>query len=173
MNRLCRLLLLLCFFAGPALTVPASAENSPGLSPGESDKEKIDKAHGERPYSPYADRNYPSRPLFGDTHLHTGFSMDAGVFGARLRPADAYRFARGEQVTFLVDGPVAARAADLHDHLRIAIEVTVAVHVVLGVAVDAVHPVLEVDIRWRLVVAVLRVLIGEVEARVVAVERSA
>ncbi|HSR91723.1 MAG TPA: DUF3604 domain-containing protein, partial [Gemmatimonadales bacterium] len=36
------------------------------------------------PYSPYAGRNYPTRPLFGDTHLHTSFSMDAGAFGARL-----------------------------------------------------------------------------------------
>jgi hypothetical protein len=36
--------------------------------------------------------------LFGDTHLHTTFSMDAGAFGARLGPRDAYRFARGEEV---------------------------------------------------------------------------
>jgi hypothetical protein len=81
------------------LTAPAFAENAPGLSPGEADKAKIDKSLGEAPYSPYANRKYPSRPLFGDTHLHTGFSMDAGVFGARLKPRDAYRFARGEQVT--------------------------------------------------------------------------
>ena len=51
------------------------------------------------PYSPYAGRNYPTRPLFGDTHLHTSFSMDAGAFGTRLTPRDAYRFARGEEVT--------------------------------------------------------------------------
>jgi len=51
------------------------------------------------PYSPYAGHNYPTRPLFGDTHLHTSFSMDAGAFGARLTPRDAYRFARGEEVT--------------------------------------------------------------------------
>ena len=81
------------------LATPLFAENSAGLSPGEGDKEKIDKSLGKQPYSPYADRKYPSRPLFGDTHLHTGFSMDAGIFGARLTPRDAYRFARGEQVT--------------------------------------------------------------------------
>ena len=40
-----------------------------------------------------------TRPFFGDTHLHTSFSMDAGAFGARLGPVDAYRFAKGEQVT--------------------------------------------------------------------------
>ena len=65
---------------------------------GDPDEEEINKALGKAPYSPYADRTYPSRPLFGDTHLHTGVSMDAGMFGARLRPRDAYRFARGEQV---------------------------------------------------------------------------
>ncbi|MCV9960471.1 DUF3604 domain-containing protein [Pararhizobium sp. BT-229] len=53
----------------------------------------------QRPYSPYADRNFPTRPFFGDTHLHTSFSMDAGAFGARIGPRDAYRFARGEQIT--------------------------------------------------------------------------
>ncbi|AWI61351.1 DUF3604 domain-containing protein [Sinorhizobium fredii] len=49
-------------------------------------------------YSPYAGRNFPVRPFFGDTHLHTSFSMDAGAFGARLAPMDAYRFAKGEEV---------------------------------------------------------------------------
>jgi hypothetical protein len=91
--------LLVIGLAVALLTAPAFAQNAPGLSPGEGDKEKIDKALGKQPYSPYADRKFPSRPLFGDTHLHTGLSMDAGVFGARLKPRDAYRFARGEQVT--------------------------------------------------------------------------
>ena len=36
----------------------------------------------EAAYSPYAGRNFPTRPFFGDTHLHTGFSLDAGAFGA-------------------------------------------------------------------------------------------
>jgi hypothetical protein len=62
-------------------------------------KDQADRAFGKRPYSPYAGRSYPTRPLFGDTHLHTGFSMDAGAFGCRLSPKDAYRFARGEEVT--------------------------------------------------------------------------
>jgi len=65
---------------------------------GALDKEKADEAFKKRPYSPYADRKFPTRPFFGDTHLHTGFSMDAGAFGCRLTPRDALRFARGEQV---------------------------------------------------------------------------
>jgi Protein of unknown function (DUF3604) len=60
----------------------------------------------KRPYSPYADRNFPTRPLFGDTHLHTAISMDAGAAGARLGPREAYRFARGEQVTSSTGQPV-------------------------------------------------------------------
>ena len=52
-----------------------------------------------RSYSPYADRDFPSAVYFGDTHLHTSLSMDAGAFGNRLGLDEAYRFARGEQVT--------------------------------------------------------------------------
>src|SRR6185369_16001355 len=51
------------------------------------------------PYSPYADRHFPERVYWGDTHLHTSFSMDAGAFGCRLGPQDAYRFAKGQEVT--------------------------------------------------------------------------
>jgi len=50
------------------------------------------------PYSPYAARSFPDRPLWGDSHLHTSLSMDAGLFGNRLPPREAYRFARGEEV---------------------------------------------------------------------------
>jgi hypothetical protein len=49
-------------------------------------------------YSPYAGRHFPTRVLWGDTHLHTGNSLDAGAFGATLLPEDAHRFARGEEV---------------------------------------------------------------------------
>ena len=49
-------------------------------------------------YSPYSKRSFPERPLWGDSHLHTSLSMDAGLFGNRLPPREAYRFARGEEV---------------------------------------------------------------------------
>jgi len=51
------------------------------------------------PYSPYADRKFPERVYWGDTHLHTAISLDAGAAGCRLGPREAYRFARGEQIT--------------------------------------------------------------------------
>ena len=53
----------------------------------------------QKHFSPYAGRNFPTQVFWGDTHLHTGMSMDAGAFGARLGPEDAYRFARGEELT--------------------------------------------------------------------------
>lgn len=49
-------------------------------------------------YSPYAERRYPTRVYFGDTHLHTSNSGDAFMGGTRLGPEQAYRFARGEEV---------------------------------------------------------------------------
>ncbi len=49
-------------------------------------------------YSPYAARNFPSKPLWGDTHLHTSTSFDAGAFGCRLDARAAYRFAKGQEV---------------------------------------------------------------------------
>ena len=52
----------------------------------------------ETAFSPYAGRDYPSRPLFGDTHHHTANSGDAFLNGDRLLPEDAYRLARGEEI---------------------------------------------------------------------------
>jgi len=35
---------------------------------------------------------------FGETHVHTSYSLDAFIGGTRLTPDDAYRFAKGEEV---------------------------------------------------------------------------
>jgi hypothetical protein len=53
----------------------------------------------QKHFSPYAGRNFPTNVYWGDTHLHTGMSMDAGAFGARLQPDDAYEFAKGAELT--------------------------------------------------------------------------
>ena len=36
---------------------------------------------------------------FGETHVHTAYSLDAFIGGARLTPDEAYRFAQGKEVT--------------------------------------------------------------------------
>ncbi|MFW2351509.1 DUF3604 domain-containing protein [Qipengyuania sp.] len=42
---------------------------------------------------------FPDRPYWGDTHLHTDISVDAFGFGVRLGPEDALKFARGDKIT--------------------------------------------------------------------------
>ncbi len=86
---------------GAAVALPAfAAEQANTTDIGTLDKESAEKAFPAKlPYSPYAGRNFPTRPFFGDTHTHTSFSMDAGAFGCRLGPRDAYRFGKGEEIT--------------------------------------------------------------------------
>jgi Protein of unknown function (DUF3604) len=85
---------------GATFGVGAQQQGTPpgATDVGTPDAAEIGKQFPKRPYSPYAGRNYPTRPLFGDTHTHTSYSMDAGAFGARLGPREAYRFARGEEI---------------------------------------------------------------------------
>ena len=81
----------LAFAALFALTSTASAQIPPTA-------ESLSNVYSGKAYSPYAKRSFPSRPLWGDSHLHTGLSMDAGLFGCRLGVADAYQFARGDEI---------------------------------------------------------------------------
>ena len=53
---------------------------------------------GKREYSPYLHQALPNRVFWGDTHLHTSYSTDAGMIGNRLGPDQALRFAKGEKV---------------------------------------------------------------------------
>jgi len=84
-----RLLLATALTAG--LASPSDAQFVPS-------EDSLSGLYPGKAYSPYAQRSFPDRLLWGDTHLHTGLSMDAGLFGARLGLDDAYRFARGEEV---------------------------------------------------------------------------
>jgi hypothetical protein len=68
-------------------------------------------------FSPYAGRSFPTRPLFGDTHLHTSVSVDAGTLN-RVGQEDAFRFARGEEV--LSTGGLRAKLGQPLDFLVIA-----------------------------------------------------
>jgi hypothetical protein len=58
-----------------------------------------DFAKKGKEYSPYVDQYFPKNVYFGDTHLHTSWSADAGMAGATLGPEFAYRVSRGEEVT--------------------------------------------------------------------------
>ncbi len=69
-------------------------------------------------YSPYVDRDFPSALLWGDTHLHTRLSVDAGLLGNRLGPDEAYRFARGEKV--ISSSGIPARLSRPLDFLAVA-----------------------------------------------------
>jgi hypothetical protein len=72
--------------AALAAATCAYAQDAPGTQP------------GARAYSPYPAETFPNRVFFGDTHLHTAYSADAGMIGNTLGPEEAYRFARGETV---------------------------------------------------------------------------
>jgi hypothetical protein len=78
-----------------AATLLVPATTTAQFTPAE---ESLSGLYPGKAYSPYAQRSFPSQVFWGDTHLHTGLSMDAGLFGARLGLDDAYRFARGEEV---------------------------------------------------------------------------
>ena len=84
-----------------ALTLSVQAQ-----VPAPPDGEILSAAYTGTAYSPYAGRDFPSDVFWGDTHLHTDISMDAGAFGNRLGLDEAYRFARGEQVNATHAGPV-------------------------------------------------------------------
>ena len=45
-----------------------------------------------------ADRNPHRNAYFGDLHVHTSYSYDARPLGVTTVPADAYRYARGEEI---------------------------------------------------------------------------
>ena len=83
--------------AGLALAVPLAlgACAEPAETPNtEAPPAEIASADEAEVTAPNALRNV----YFGETHLHTAYSLDAFIGGARLDPDSAYRFAKGEDV---------------------------------------------------------------------------
>jgi hypothetical protein len=60
-------------------------------------REAVVEQFGGVQYSPYAARHYPTAVFFGDTHLHTAVSVDAGTM-CTLGQEEAFQLARGEEV---------------------------------------------------------------------------
>ena len=85
------------------VTMPAIAMAS---DIGSLDIQLIKGLYPGKTYSPYAQRSFPSKIYWGETHLHTGVSLDAGLFGNILGHDDAYRFARGEEIKSSTGLPV-------------------------------------------------------------------
>ena len=109
MKRTCaaNLVSAMIFGAGLAISPTLALGQEVETDVGTFDKATADRVFPTKPsYSPYAGRNYPTRPFFGDTHLHTSISVDAGAFGARLGPVEAYRFAKGEEIVSSTGQPV-------------------------------------------------------------------
>ena len=91
MTNACCLSALSAALLGLTISAPAfSQEYLP-------DKAGVISAMTKQEYSPYVGREFPTRVLFGDTHLHTAISVDAGTMNT-LGQEDAFRFARGEEV---------------------------------------------------------------------------
>ena len=60
----------------------------------------------KKTYSPYADRAYPTKLLFGEQHIHSALSADAGGGGTKLLPRDLYRFAKGHEILSNTNQPI-------------------------------------------------------------------
>ncbi|MGI9342298.1 MAG: DUF3604 domain-containing protein [Gammaproteobacteria bacterium] len=83
----------------------------PALAPAQHDAgipqiDIIESVYPGKAYSPYAQRSFPSRVFWGETHLHTGLSLDAGLFGNTTGPETAYRLARGEEIVTSTGQPL-------------------------------------------------------------------
>ena len=91
-------ILFLGIFGLSVVFQPASASPYPTVSQEDLSVERV--------YSPFAGRSYPDQVFFGDTHFHTEVSFDAGLVGTTLDIHDAFRLARGEQVTSNTGQPV-------------------------------------------------------------------
>jgi hypothetical protein len=89
MDAIGRLTILFAFLV-TAVSMPADAQD---IIP-----TKDDVRVTKRSYSPYVGRNFPTKVLWGETHLHTNLSMDAAGFGATIGPEEGFRLARGEEV---------------------------------------------------------------------------
>jgi hypothetical protein len=67
-------------------------------TPSEKDSAAVTTATTTETPSQVAESKFPDKILWGDTHLHTSWSADAGSAGTTVGPEDAVRFAMGEAI---------------------------------------------------------------------------
>lgn len=96
-----RLSLAVLLSTAALIAFPAIAETNIPAKP-------VNTKDGQ-PYSAPTAKTVPLRVLWGDAHLHTTFSFDAGLFGTKLTPEDAFRFARGDEVVSTTGVPAKLR----------------------------------------------------------------
>ena len=68
---------MLAIIASAALATTATAQIKPS-------EESLEGLYPGKTYSPYAQRSFPTQVFWGDTHLHTALSLDAGLFGTLI-----------------------------------------------------------------------------------------
>ncbi len=85
--------------AGFAMLLPAAAAAQVTTDAGTIEPADVERFFNQPGYSPYAGRNYPTRPLWGEQHLHTSWSADAIAGGTRVGPDAALRYAKGAEIT--------------------------------------------------------------------------
>lgn len=88
------------------LTFSAPAAAQVNTDAGAIDPAKVARFFNQPGYSPYAGRQFPTRVLWGEQHLHTSWSGDAIAAGARIGPDEALRYAKGEEITSNSGQPV-------------------------------------------------------------------
>ena len=89
----------ICFiaFAASLSATPLAAQVT--TDAGTLTTEKIERFFNQPGYSPYAGRDYPAQPLWGEQHLHTSWSPDAFGGGTRVGPDEALQYAKGGEIT--------------------------------------------------------------------------
>lgn len=98
------------------LSIPASAQvNTDG---GTIEPSTVERFFNQPGYSPYAGRNFPRWPLWGEIHLHTSWSPDAIAAGTRVGPDEALQFAKGGEITSSTGQKV--RLSRPYDYMMVA-----------------------------------------------------
>jgi hypothetical protein len=84
-------------FASAVALLASAVVSSPALAEAPGSVKPADLTSLKH-FSPYAFRSVPDQVFFGDMHIHSNLSPDAGLLGTSLTAADVFRAARGETV---------------------------------------------------------------------------